>query len=103
VTALHLIADVVIVAGMVVAVGVVQLRRIPRSEEGKSGKRRNLSTYARRVSLNVLVLAAMYFFGYVVGFHHGGIRCDGVYISPQAQREYPQTYSVSGCYPLPDP
>jgi hypothetical protein len=78
VTALHLIVDVVIVAGIVVAVGVAQLRRMPRAEAGQSGRRSNLTTYARRVLLNVLLLAAMYFFGYAVGFHHGGIRCDGV-------------------------
>ena len=91
-TAIHLLADLVIVVGIVVAVGVVQLRR-----------RGSLFVFGRRVVIRVLVLAAMYFFGYSVGFNHGGIRCNGIYVSPQARAAYPHTYSTAGCYRVPSP
>jgi hypothetical protein len=103
VTILHLLFDAAVVVAVCLAVGVFELRRHLRSDP--SGDRReSLARYGRRVVRTVAVLAAFYFFGYAVGFHHGAeTRCDGVWVSPQAVHSYPHLYRASGCYALPEP
>lgn len=100
-TTIHLIFDAAVVVAICIGVGVFELRRHPPSPLG-GDRRANLIRYGSRVVRTVAVLAAVYFFGYAVGFNHGtSNRCDGVYVSPQAVHAYPDLYRASGCYPLP--
>lgn len=98
---LHLFFDAAVVTAICIAVGVIELRRLTPASPG-GDRHANLERYAVRVLRTVAILAAFYFFGYAVGFHHGASnRCDGVDVSQQAFHAYPSVYKASGCYPLP--
>jgi hypothetical protein len=97
---LHAVVDIAVLVGVVLLVGLWQLRSVRRNPVGDA--RRNLVRFGVGVIVRVAVLVAVYLGGYAVGFHHGRYDCHGYYVSPQLAEKYPQRIpGGAGCYGAP--